>query len=164
MMLAADPARVPVKPADKPKVVVVQQVAKVKVVKPKPKPVSKPKAPGITPADVLHQAQAMINTAPVYNTETGWCWHFVEEALQLAHSPVDILAGQVPTNKPVAGDIVYFFLPSTRDPSGIVGHVAIMESMDADWIYVINGNGSSSKLITRDRYSRAYVDTFVHSV
>lgn len=164
MMLAADPARVPVKHSDKPKVVVVQQVAKVEVVKPKPVVHHKPKAPSITPADVLHQAQAMIGTAPVYNTETGWCWHFVEDALHLAHSKVSILDSMIQAKKPVPGDIVFFFLPSTRDPSGIVGHVAIMESMDADWIYVINGNGSSSKLITRDRYKRAYVDTFVHSV
>lgn len=149
IMVPTDPARLPHPPKPVP------------IVRPAPKlkPRVTPNPKVIAPSPVLLMAQSMIGTSPSYSTEAGWCWHFVEDVLQRAHAGVSPIDGTTTETKhPVPGNIVYFFLPSRS--GGTVGHVGIYESSDADWVYVINGNGSSSKLITRDRYPLAAVDIY----
>lgn len=117
------------------------------------------------PSPVFLQAVSMIGQEPSYAVEDGWCWHFVEDVLQQSHSGKSLLFGDLTKAiHPQPGDIVFFFLPSTRSIDGLVGHVAIFEGWDKDWVYVINGNGaSSSKIITRDKYPRTAIDNIYKS-
>lgn len=160
LMIPMDPSRVPTKPVKTPtQIKIALAPTPVNPIPQKPKPIIIQ-----TPSPVFLQAVSMIGQEPSYAVEEGWCWHFVEDALQQSHSGKSLFGVLNEAIHPQSGDIVFFFLPSKRSPDGLVGHVAIFEGWDKDWVYVINGNGaSSSKIIMRDKYPRTAIDNIYKS-
>jgi hypothetical protein len=129
--------------------------------KPPKKVYHKPVPPPYNPRPVFDKAESMIDTSPPYaagGAEGLWCWIFVEDVLKQSSNGISSLEWIVETQNPMPGDIVYFQFPN-------YAHVAIYEAQDADWIYVIDGNGKQSgTLVKRDRYPRANLDKYYKSM